>query len=75
MFNPDFNLDVPTGADLLAEFGLDPQAISAVIEDDRAMRCPDRGAVFPERRFADLFPATPGRAAPWRGGGLQEDER
>ena len=51
MFNPDFNLDVPTGADLLAEFGLDPQAISAVIEDDRAMRCPDRGAVAEFRMY------------------------
>ena len=50
MFNPDFHLDVPTGGDLLAEIGLDPRAISEVIEDDRSMRCPDRGAVFPERR-------------------------
>ena len=75
MFNPDFQLDVPTGGDLLAEIGLDPRAITEVVEDDRAMRCPDRGAVFPERRFADLFPAASRRAAPWSGGGLQEDER
>ena len=45
MFNPDFNLYVPTGADLLAELGLDPQAISAVIEDDpcHALSRPRRG--------------------------------
>ena len=68
MFNPDFQLDVPTGGDLLAEIGLDPRAISEVIEDDRAMRCPDRGAVFPERRFADLFhgSARTGGAVEWR---------
>ena len=29
MFNPDFQLDVPTGGDLLAEIGLDPRAITA----------------------------------------------
>ncbi len=75
MFIPDFHLDAPTGGDLVAELGLDPRSISEVIEDDRAMRCPDRGAVFPERRFADLFPAASRRAAPWSGGGLQEDER
>ena len=62
MFNPDFHLDVPTGGDLLAEIGLDLRAISEVIEDDRSMRCPDRAAVFPERRFADPYPATPARA-------------
>ena len=43
MFNPDFHLDVPKGGDLLAELGLDPRAISEVIEDDRSMRCPERG--------------------------------
>ena len=68
MFNPDFQLDVPTGGDLLTEIGLDPRAISEVIEDDRAMRCPDRGAVFPERRLADLFPGNvpTGGAVEWR---------
>ena len=55
MFNPDFNLDVPTGA----------RYFSKSAEWD----------LFGERRFADLFPATPGPAAPWSGGGLQEDER
>ena len=65
MFLRDFHSDVPTGNQLLAEIGLDPQAIRETIEDDRAMRCPDRAVSFPERRFADLFPAMPSRAAAW----------
>ena len=65
MFLPDFHSDIPIGNQLLAEIGLDPQAIRETIEDDRAMRCPDRGVSFPERRFADLFPAMPSRAAAW----------
>jgi len=49
------DLDIPlSGDDLLAELGLDPRAVHDDIEDDRARRCPDRQAVFPERRFADL---------------------
>ena len=63
MFNPDYHSDIPTGSELLAEIGLDPQAIRETIEDDRAMHCPDRVVSFPERRFADLFPATPSRVA------------
>ena len=68
MFNPDFNLDVPTGADLLAELGLDPQAISAVIEDGRAMRCPDRGAVFSRAPVRGPLPgnARTGGSVEWR---------
>ena len=51
----EFDRDTPTGEDLLAEIGLDPQAVREVIEDDRARRCPDRGAVFPDRRIAEFF--------------------
>ena len=36
MFNPDFQLDVPTGGDLLAELGLDPAAVIARLDMARA---------------------------------------
>ena len=42
MFDTDIDLDAPTGADLLAEFGIHPAAVREAIEDDRARRCPDR---------------------------------
>ena len=56
MFLPDFHSDVPIGNQLLAEIGLDPQTIRETIEDDRAMRCPDRGVSFPERRVRGPLP-------------------
>ena len=56
MFHPDRYFGAPSGGDLLAELGIRPDLVSEVIEDDRAIRCPERGAVFPERRFADLIP-------------------
>ena len=65
MFLPDYRSDIPTGGELLAEIGLDPQAIRETIEDDRAMRCPDRAVSLPERRFANLVPAIPSRVAAW----------
>ena len=55
MFHPDHSLDLPTG-DLLAELGIDPLTVREVIDDDRAIRCPERAAIYPERRFADLVP-------------------
>ena len=58
--DPDFPV---TGEQVLAELGLDPRAISDAIEDDRARRCPDRDAVYPERRFADLDGESPFRRA------------
>ena len=56
MFHPDYSFDLPAGSSLLAEIGIDPLTVREVVEDDRAIRCPERGAVFPERRFADLTP-------------------
>ena len=44
MLDRDIDLDIPTGDELLAEIGLDPRSVRDVIEDDRAMRCPDRDA-------------------------------
>ena len=56
MFDPDFAFDVPTGSSLLAEVGIRPEHVREVVEDDRAIRCPDRGAAYPEHRFASLAP-------------------
>ena len=68
MFDPDIHLDIPT-VGLLAEIGIDPAAVGEVIADDRAIRCPERAAVFPAYRFASLVPEpAPGlheAAEPW----------
>ena len=58
--DPDFPV---TGEQVLAELGIDPRAVRDAIEDDRARRCPDREAVYPAPRIADLsgpFPAWAG---------------
>ena len=56
MFHPEFRLATPTGGDLLTELGVRPEIVREVTEDERAIRCPDRGAAFPERSFASLVP-------------------
>ena len=56
MFQSDHSPDLPAGSLLLAELGIDPAAVREAIEDARAMRCPDRPAVYPERSFARLAP-------------------
>ena len=56
MFHPDTSLDHPTGCDLLAEIGVDRHTVREIAEDERAIRCPDRGAVYPEHGFAGLYP-------------------
>ena len=63
MFDPDIHLDVPT-CNLLAETGVDPAAASEVIAEDRAMRCPDRDRVLPDRGAAFLDVAIPLDGAP-----------
>ena len=50
MFHPDTSLD------RLTELGIDPAAVREVVEDERAIRCPDRDAVYPEYGFASLSP-------------------
>ncbi len=69
MFQSDHSPDLPAGT-LLAELGIDPAAVREAIEDERAMRCPERPAVWPEHSFAGLAPepepAGLGEAAaPW----------
>ena len=56
MFRPDTSLDLPTGSDLLAEIGVDRRTVREIADDERAIRCPDRGAVYPEHGFASLYP-------------------
>ncbi len=56
MFHPDTSLDLPTGCDLLAELGVDRRTVREITEDERAIRCPDRGAACPVHGFASLFP-------------------
>ena len=40
LFDTDVHLDIPIG-DMLAEVGIDPAAVSEIIANDRAIRCPD----------------------------------
>ena len=56
MFRRDTSLDLPTGSDLLAELGVDRRTVREIAEDERAIRCPDRGAVYPAYGFASLYP-------------------
>ena len=54
MFQSDHSPDLPAG--IIAELGIDPAAVRETIEDARAIRCPERPAVYPERSFAGLAP-------------------
>ena len=54
MFHPNTPLDNPTGSDLLHELGVDRHTVRELAEDEHAIRCPDRGAVYPEYKFANL---------------------
>lgn len=66
MFLSDHFPDLPADSLLLAELGIDPAAVREAIEDARAMRCPERPAIYPEHGFAGLFPE------PAAGGGFGE---
>ena len=73
MFHPELRFHAPTGRDLLAELGVDRHTVREIAEDERAIRCPDRGAVYPAHGFASLFPepalepgmAEPAPSEPW----------
>ena len=56
MFQSDHSTDLPAVSLLLAELGIDPAVVREAIEDARAMRCPERPAIYPEHGFAGLFP-------------------
>ena len=65
MFHPDTSLDLPTGCALLAEIGVDRHTVREIAEDERAIRCPDRGAVYPEPRLREPLPGTGVAATRW----------
>ena len=56
MFRRDTSLDLPIGSDLLRELGVDRRTVREIAEDERAIRCPERDAVYPAYVFASLFP-------------------
>ena len=56
MFNPDTSLDITADSDLMAEIGVDRHTVRELAEDERAIRCPERGAVYPAHGFASLLP-------------------
>ena len=56
MFHPEFRFGAPTGGDLLAELGVRPELVREIVDDERAIRCPDRGAAYSEHGFASLSP-------------------
>ncbi len=58
-FDPGYDFEPPTGSALLAEIGVDQHTVREVSEDDRAIRCPDRDSVLPNRTVAVLGDRTP----------------
>ncbi len=56
MFDPDTSQDLLNDSDLMAEVGIDRHTVRELADDDRAIRCPDRGAVYPAYGFASLSP-------------------
>ena len=56
MFQPDHEFGAPSGPDLFAELGIDRHTVREIAEDERAIRCPERSAVYPAHGFADLVP-------------------
>ena len=61
-FDTGFDIDISTGADLLAELGIHPAAVREAIEDDRARRCPDRDPMmFGHQRAAFAVDTRQGR--------------
>ena len=61
MFHPDHDFGAPSGSSLLTELGIDPATVREVAEDDRAIRCPERDALYPAYGFASLAPEPFGR--------------
>ncbi len=56
MFRRDTSLDLPIGSDLLRELGVDRHTVREIAEEERAIRCAERGPVYPEYGFASLAP-------------------
>ena len=58
-FDPGYDFEPPTGSALLAEIGVDRHTVREVGEDERAIRCPDRDSVLPDRTLALVFHDAP----------------
>ena len=58
-FDSGYDFEPPSGGTLLAEIGIDRHTVLEVIEDERAIRCPDRDEVLPEHTVAVLDTRTP----------------
>ena len=58
-FDPGFDFEPPSGAALFAEIGVDRHTVLEVFEDARAIRCPDRDSVLPDRPVAVLDTRAP----------------
>ena len=58
-FDPGYDFEPPSGSALLAEIGVNRHTVREVIEDDRAIRCPDRDSVLRDRPVAVLDDRTP----------------
>ena len=59
MFHPDHYDRAPGGGELLAELGIRPDVVRELVEDERAIRCPDRDSLLPDRPVAVLDTRTP----------------
>ena len=59
MFHPHFRLGVPRGGDLLTELGVRPELVREIVDNERAIRCPNRGTAYPAYGFASLSPEPP----------------
>ena len=61
MFHPDLDFDAPSGVALLAELGVRRETVREVVEDEHAIRCPERDPPWPAYGFASLAPEPPFR--------------
>ena len=58
-FDPGFDFEPPSGGALLAEIGIDRHTVREVLDEDGAIRCPDRDSVLHDRPAAVLDTRTP----------------
>ena len=58
-FDPGYDFQPPPGSALLAELGVDRHTVREVLDEDRAIRCPDRDSVLPDHTVTVLDDRTP----------------
>ena len=49
-FDPEFDVVPPSGGALLAEIDNDRHTVREILDEDRAIRCPDRDPVLAESK-------------------------